>query len=173
MLIFTNMEMNRMSNRVLSQKVFIDELITTIKNGGLVPVNYEHLVSEQRERMDALNNELTLRIEGLETDLISASTHSIPFANGEIMFLARYIVLIGDHTEGYFVFYRAEDCESPEEYQFLTSSYQLPHLLLELSLSLKEHGTNEPLDILTYWNGPVYPLKDLNKEDIKLSTYEF
>lgn len=49
--------------------------------------------------MDALNNELTLRIEGLETDLISASTYSIPFANGEIMFLARYIVLIGDHTE--------------------------------------------------------------------------
>lgn len=173
MLIFTNMEMNRMSNQVLSQKVFIDELIATIKKGALVPVNYEQLVSEQRERMDALNNELTLRIEGLETDLISASTYSIPFANGEIMFLARYIVLIGDHTEGYFVFYRAEDCESPEEYQFLTSSYQLPHLLLELSLSLKEHGTNEPFDILTYWNGPVHPLKDLNKEDIKLSTYEF
>ncbi|WP_068496093.1 hypothetical protein [Paenibacillus kribbensis] len=162
-----------MSNRVLSQKVFIDELITTIRNGGLVPVNYEQLISEHRDRTDALNNELTLRIEGLKTDLIPASTHSIPFSNGEIIFLARYIVLMGDHTEGYFVFYRAEDCESPEEVQFITSSYQLPHLLLELALTLKKHGTSESVDILTYWNGPVYPLKDLNKEDIKLSTYEF
>lgn len=162
-----------MSNRVLSQKVFIDELITTIKSGGLVPVNYEHLTSEERDRMDALNNELTVRIEGLKTDLIPASTHSIPFSNGEVMFLARPIVLMGDHTEGYFVFYRAEECESPEEVRFITSSYQLPHLLLELSSTLKEHDTNELIDILTYWDGPLYPLKDLNKEDIKLSTYEF
>lgn len=162
-----------MSNRVLSQKVFIDELITMIRNGRLVSVNYEQLISEQRERMDALNNELTVRIEGFETDLIPASTHSLPFSNGEIMFLARCIVLMGDHTEGYFVFYRAKSCESLEEVQFITSSYQLPHLLLELALTLKERSTSEPIDILTYWNGPVYPLKDLNKEDIKLSTYEF
>ncbi len=168
-----NVEMNRMSNRVLSQKVFIDELITTIKKGGLVPVSYEQLISEQRERIDALNSELTARIEGLETDLIPKATHSIPFSNGEIIFLARYIVLIGDNTEGYFVFYRAEECESPEEYHFITSSYQLSHLLPQLSLMLQEHSANEPVDILTYWNGPAYPLKDLNKEDIKLSTYEF
>ncbi|MGW8959203.1 hypothetical protein [Paenibacillus sp. NPDC055715] len=43
----------------------------------------------------------------------------------------------------------------------------------ELSLILQEHSANEPVDFLTYWNGPAYPLKDLNKKDIKLSSYEF